>query len=122
VKFLVDAQLPVRLGRVLADAGHDVIHTSVLATGNRTPDEVLAQLADLHNRVVVTKDGDFEISHTLRDTPRRLLLVTTGNIANDKLIALFNDNLALITAALESSDYVEVSSDAVIVHGDIPRP
>jgi predicted nuclease of predicted toxin-antitoxin system len=122
VKFLVDAQLSVRLGRLLADVGHDVLHTSALATGNRTPDEVLAQLADGDDRVVVTKDGDFEISHTLRNTPRRLLLVTTGNISNDKLIALFQDNQALITAALESSAYVEVSSDAVIVHGDIPRP
>jgi predicted nuclease of predicted toxin-antitoxin system len=121
VRFLVDAQLPIRHARLLVDAGHDAVHTSALANGNRTPDGVFAGLADFDDRVVVTKDGDFQNSHTLRSTPRRVLPVTTGNITNNKLIALSEDNQTLIVAALESSAYAEVSSDALIVHGDIER-
>jgi predicted nuclease of predicted toxin-antitoxin system len=76
-------------------------------------------MADVDDRVVVTKDRDFEISHALRRSPRRLLLVTTGNIANNALIGLFENNLAVIEQELSAADYVELTSDAVIVHRDV---
>jgi predicted nuclease of predicted toxin-antitoxin system len=119
VKFLIDAQLPVRLATYLSRAGHDVVHSSALPDGNRTSDQVLADIADVDDRVMVTKDCDFEISHTLRRSPRRLLLVTTGNIANSALIGLFENSLAVIEQELSSADYVELTSDAVIVHRDV---
>lgn len=81
MKFLIDAQLPLRLSHLLAKADHDSIHTSDLPDGNRTSDRQLAHIADSENRVVVTKDRDFRDSHLLQNLPRRLLVVTTGNIA-----------------------------------------
>jgi predicted nuclease of predicted toxin-antitoxin system len=119
VKFLIDAQLPVRLATYLSGVGHDVVHSSALPDGNRTSDQVLADVADADDRVMVTKDRDFEISHALRRRPRRLLLVTTGNIANNALIDLFENNLAVIEQELSAADYVELTSDAVIVHRDV---
>lgn len=116
MKFLIDAQLPARLADYLAQAGHDVRHSSTLPDGNRTPDQVLATLGDADDRVMVTKDRDFEISHALRRTPRRLLLVTTGNITNNALIGLFENFLAIIEQEPSSAAYVELSTDAVIVH------
>ena len=56
MKFVVDAQLPAKLSRLLAEAGHDSVHTSQLPEGNRTTDATLANLADDEDRVVVTKD------------------------------------------------------------------
>jgi predicted nuclease of predicted toxin-antitoxin system len=56
----------------------------------------------------------------LRRRPRRLLLVTTGHIANNILIGVFENNLAVIEEELLSADYVELTSDAVIVHRDLP--
>ena len=38
MKFLIDAQLPVRLSRFLQAAGHDAIHTRDLPQQNATPD------------------------------------------------------------------------------------
>jgi predicted nuclease of predicted toxin-antitoxin system len=38
MKFLVDAQLPLRLARVLQSAGCDTIHTKDLPRRNTTPD------------------------------------------------------------------------------------
>jgi predicted nuclease of predicted toxin-antitoxin system len=38
MKFLVDAQLPVRLARFLQGAGYDTIHTRDLPLKNTTPD------------------------------------------------------------------------------------
>ena len=116
MKFLVDAQLPVRLARRLAPVGHDVVHTSELPAGNRTTDADICRLADAEDRVVVTKDRDFRDSHLLRSTPRRLLIVATGNINNEALLRLFDEHLDAVIAALEEARYVEIGSDRLIVH------
>ena len=75
MKFLVDAQLPRRLARQLAAAGHDALHTLDLPDGNRTPDSIITELADREGRVVVSKNADFVVSHTLSAKPYRLLLI-----------------------------------------------
>ncbi len=116
MKFLVDAQLPARLAACLASAGHDGLHTSQLADGNRTSDAVLAGIADDQDRVVITKDRDFRETHLLAGSPKRLLVVTTGNITNTALVALFEAHLDKIALALEGADFVELGPDALVVH------
>lgn len=116
MRLLVDAQLPRRFANALTSLGHDVVHTSALADGNRTTDNEIARIADLEDRIVVTKDRDFLDSHLLSHAPRRLLLVTTGNIGNDDLTALVASVEATIVAAFERSVLVEVSRDAVTSH------
>jgi predicted nuclease of predicted toxin-antitoxin system len=116
VKFLVDAQLPVRLARFLISAGHDVLHTTDLPDGNRTADGRIAALADDEDRVVVTKDRDFRDGHLLSGSPRRLLVVATGNITNSALLALFEAHLGAILAALDEADFVELGPGALVVH------
>lgn len=118
MKFLVDAQLPVRLARQLSRAGHDARHTSELPRGNRTSDAELVSLADAENRVVVTKDRDFRDSHLLRAAPGRLLVVTTGNVGNADLLGLFDSHLDLVVGALEEVRFVELGPDRMIVHRD----
>lgn len=118
MRFLLDAQLPVRLARQISAAGHDVVHTSELPDGNRTTDAEIARRADAEDRVVVTKDRDFRDSHLLRSTPRRLLIVATGNISNDNLLALFTEHLEAIVAALDEVRFVELGPDRLIVHED----
>ncbi|EAW39007.1 hypothetical protein L8106_01792 [Lyngbya sp. PCC 8106] len=38
MKFLIDAQLPMRLARILQIAGYDTVHTLDLPQKNATPD------------------------------------------------------------------------------------
>jgi predicted nuclease of predicted toxin-antitoxin system len=116
VKFLIDAQLPARLVRFLSDSGHDALHTFELPEGNRTTDARIAEIADGHNRVVITKDRDFRDSHLLTGCPRRLLVVATGNITNDALLALFAKHLDVIVAALDEGDFVEFGPNALVIH------
>lgn len=52
----------------------------------------------------------------MNDAPRRLLLVTTGNIRNDDLIALIETVDPLLVEAFEHSVLVELNRDAVIGH------
>lgn len=109
MKALVDAQLPRRLAYALRGLGWDAIHTLDLPLGNRTPDEVIARIADVEDRFVITKDADFVHSHLLRGKPRRLLLVTVGNVSNDALIRLFDGYASEIQALAEAEDRITVS-------------
>lgn len=116
MKFVVDAQLPRRIARDLAAAGHEVLHSLDLPQGNRTPDDVIAELADRESRVVVTKDSDFVTSHLLRGSPSKLLLISTGNITNDALSRLLAANLPALVAALSTHSFVELNASAMTIH------
>lgn len=102
--------------RLLISSSHDALHTSDLPDGNRTTDARIAEQADADNRVVVTKDRDFRDSHLLTRSPRRLLVVATGNITNDSLLALFEKHLDAIVATLTEADFVELGPDSLVVH------
>jgi predicted nuclease of predicted toxin-antitoxin system len=66
--------------------------------------------------VVVTKDADFRNSHLLSGTPAKLLVVATGNIANDTLLSHFERSLDAIVQAFQDADFVELQPNALIVH------
>ena len=118
MKFVVDAQLPIRLVRALEAAGHDAVHTSQLPDGNRSTDRQISLLADADDRVVVTKDGDFRASHLVSGSPRRLLLVATGNTPNDALLGLVVTHLPAIVAALDEVRFVELGPTQLVIHED----
>jgi len=114
VKFLIDAQLPVRLAVRLREHGHDVVHTSSLPDGNRTTDQQIASLADQELRVVVSKDADFRNNHLLIGSPEQLLLVATGNISNNDLLELVESRLSDISHAFIGADLVELRRDSLV--------
>lgn len=116
MRFLVDAQLPQRLAHWLGEAGHDVVHTSNLPSGNRTEDSEILEVSLRERRVVITKDADFIDSLILRQSPHGLLLISTGNIGNTELIRLFSENLEELIRVLDTCKFVELSQAALIVH------
>lgn len=116
MRFLVDAQLPKQLARFLTGTGHDALHTLDLPRKNRTPDDEINQVAAAEDRIIVTKDQDFVDSHLLRQEPPKLLLISTGNISNQDLLALFQSNLPAIEASFQASEYVELTLSATIAH------
>lgn len=116
MKFIVDAQLPRRLVRQLNHAGHEAIHCLDLPLGNRTPDEDILALAEKEGRVVVTKDSDFVTHFWLRGIPRKLLLISTGNIPNDVLEKLMSANLPALNTILERHNFVELTRSSLTIH------
>ena len=116
MKFLVDAQLPRRLARLLASEAHDALHTLDLPGGNRTPDAELCNICAREQRVLLTKDLDFTDSFLLNRRPAQLLLISTGNIDNRDLEALVRARLPEIEAAFASSSFIELDRDGIIIH------
>jgi predicted nuclease of predicted toxin-antitoxin system len=118
MRFLVDAQLPKRLATLLRELGHDVLHTLELPDGNHTPDMEIARIADSSDRVVVTKDSDFVNAQATSGSPRKILVVATGNIRNDRLVAIARDHHHEVVRALERNARVALTARGLIVHAD----
>jgi len=116
MKFLVDAQLPIRLAHLLKTLGYDAIHTRDLPKQNRTTDRDINIISMQEERVVITKDSDFLDSFLVRQEPHKLLLITTGNISNSELEALFLEKLPQLIELPQENALVEMSRDAIIVH------
>lgn len=86
------------------------------ANRNATPDSVLLDYSDDNNCVVVTKDADFSTSFWLKNRPKKLLLISTGNIRNAELETLLIANFEQLVDALLEHRYVELTREHVIVH------
>lgn len=82
MKFTLDAHLPKSLERWIIEEGYDCNHTLDLPEGNDTQDEAIIKYVDSEDRIIISKDTDFYNSNLLRGKPRRVLLITTGNISN----------------------------------------
>jgi predicted nuclease of predicted toxin-antitoxin system len=116
VNFIVDAQLPRRLTYRLRDAGYDALHTLDLPDGNRTTDDEINELSHRDSREVITKDADFVDSFLLFHRPYKLLMISTGNIANAELEDLFLAQIPTIATAFESHSYLELTRTNLIFH------
>jgi predicted nuclease of predicted toxin-antitoxin system len=115
MKFLIDAQLPRRFVIWLTEAGHDALHTLDLPLKNGTPDSEIIARAKQDTRVVVTKDDDFVQAFLLTGEPS-LLLISTGNIANNDLEKMVQANLNGIEAAFSTHRFVEITRDSLVIH------
>lgn len=117
MNFLIDAQLPRRMTAWLASAGCDARHTLDLAAGNHSSDEQVNEVAELEQRVVVSKDADFVDSHLLSGRPAKLLLISTGNISNAALEALFVPLIPQIVREFTTCTFLELGRTGLVVRG-----
>lgn len=116
MKFIVDAQLPVKPAVALTATGQDAAHTLNLPDKNRSSDLYITRLADSEGRVVISKDSDFVTSHIVHGSPLRLLQISTGNMPNSILLPLVLGHLDRIAVAFETVAYVELTTSAIIAH------
>jgi predicted nuclease of predicted toxin-antitoxin system len=116
IRFLVDAQLPKKLARLLEEAGYDTFHTLDLPEGNRTKDQEINRRSIEEKRIVVTKDEDFVESLLISDKPYKLLIVRTGNITNRELLALVERSIPRITQAFLENRLIEITQDKLIIY------
>ena len=117
MRFLVDAQLPRILAEELRKQGHYAIHTRDLPGENQTSDSEISKIANLEDMIVISKDNDFVINHLLHNDPRKILIVSTGNIPNPELLDLFRKNLDIIKQSFQDGCYVKLSRSYLFVHG-----
>ncbi|MCB9033602.1 MAG: DUF5615 family PIN-like protein [Chitinophagales bacterium] len=116
MKLLLDAHLPYKLINILKTYNIDAIHTDDLPNKERTTDTFIRQIADTEDRIVVTKDSDFLDSYYIKKSPKKLLLVTTGNISNKVLFDIFEKNISKILEEFKHANFIELNNIDIIVH------
>jgi len=116
MKFLVDAHLPKRLINLLQQFKHNAVHTRDLPSGNRTKDTEIIRISMNEQRVVVTKDADFVETIILKNQPWKLLLISTGNIANNEIASLLISNIQQIADGFSTFNFIEMNRSKIIFH------
>lgn len=116
LKFIVDAQLPKSLADWLKLRSLDAIHTLELPKQNKTSDEEILEIAQLENRIVISKDSDFLQSYILQGKPEKLILIITGNIRNTDLIEIIEKNFEKIADSITKFNVLEINRETIIIH------
>jgi predicted nuclease of predicted toxin-antitoxin system len=110
MKFLVDAQLPYGLALFIRSKGFDALHTNDLPNREYTSDSEIRRIVTQDGRIVITKDADFTDSFIIGGIPEKLLIITTGNIRNRQLFALFTHNWDVIVELFRTCRFVEMNN------------
>lgn len=93
MRFICDVHIPISLSKQLAVAGHDSTHVNRLPAKWHTSDKDIARLADVKDRILITKDSDFRDSSVVQGTPKKLIKVNLGNIPHAELSSIILGHL-----------------------------
>ena len=100
VRFLIDAQLPPALGRLIADHGYTAEHVSEICMLG-ADDSPIWDYALQHGAVIVTKDEDFPHRSGQSKTAPAIVWLRIGNTSRRALLEWFAPLLPQIEAQLE---------------------
>jgi predicted nuclease of predicted toxin-antitoxin system len=117
MKFLVDAQLPMKLAAMLTYRGYDVVHTSQLPHGNATTDGEINRITCMQQRILITKDRDFIESFIVQKKPYKLLYINVGNTPNKVLLELVAEHIEKIVELFGHHRFIELNATRMIVYG-----
>lgn len=117
MNFLLDVHLPISLSKFLGkQIDCNAIHVNQILQKWLTLDGDICRYADENNCVVITKDQDFKDSHFINKTPKKLIRIILGNIANADLILIFEKYLPnIIGLATKEFFYIEISANRIVI-------
>lgn len=103
MRFLIDAQLPPALARMLEDHGHVAEHVHDVGLG-RAPDHMVWAHAIACEAVVVTKDDDFARLAALTPDAPRIVWIRVGNTSRRALLEWFEPLLEQLVATIDAGE------------------
>ena len=103
MRFLVDAQLPIGLARMLQQHGHESKHVADLNM-MLTSDRDIWVWAKQTKSIIISKDEDFVILHSADESPCAVCWVRVGNTRRKDLLEWFERLLPLIEEKLASGE------------------
>jgi predicted nuclease of predicted toxin-antitoxin system len=103
MRFLVDAQLPPALARLLADYGHEAEHVVDIGPADAT-DSDLWRYALANDAVIVTKDEDFANRVAAVDEAPAVIWIRVGNTRRAALLAWFEPHIERVVEMVRAGD------------------
>ena len=117
LRFLIDTQLPPKLRFIFEGFGGDAIHTTHFPEGHLLDDSTIIELAIQENRIIVTKDSDFQDNFLLKGSPPKVLLIKLGNISNKNLFIVIETHYSSIERLFEEGNgMVVLNPNSIIVY------
>ena len=113
LRFLIDTQLPFTLVAKLKGMGFDAIHTTYFSQDYLLNDAAIRKIAVEQNRIIITKDTDFLEYYIVKGAPPKVFLIELGNIRNEELFIVFENNKSKILEL-----FLEQNDDLVICQSD----
>lgn len=101
MRFLIDAQLPPALGRLLVEHGQQAEHVTDIGEADMADREVWAFALE-HFAVIVTNDEDFAQMVVLEDHSPVIVWVRVGNTRRGELLAWFDPLIEQVASIVES--------------------
>lgn len=103
MRFLVDAQLPPALARLLTEHGHHAEHVADIGLRD-ADDSPIWRYALQHQAIIVTKDEDFP--HRLRQSTHAPIIVwlRIGNTSRRALLQWFQPLIPQIVELIERGE------------------
>jgi predicted nuclease of predicted toxin-antitoxin system len=105
VRFLVDAQLPPALARLLNQRGHVAEQVNDIGPGD-APDRELWRYALEHGAVIVTKDEDFANMVAIDAESATVVWVRVGNTRSAVLLAWFEPRIDEIVSLVDAGNRI----------------
>jgi predicted nuclease of predicted toxin-antitoxin system len=103
MRFLVDAQLPPALARLLTDHGHEAEHVVDIGPAD-APDADLWRYALANNAVIVTKDEDFANMVAAVDDAPAVIWIRVGNTRRAALLSWFEPQIERVAEMIDAGD------------------
>jgi predicted nuclease of predicted toxin-antitoxin system len=103
LRFLIDAQLPPRLARMLRRAGHQADHVFDLGLLSK-PDVQIWSHAERSGAIILTKDSDFSALRLRAASGPAVVWLRLGNVTNAKQERALKSVLPEIVAAIEGDE------------------
>ena len=110
MRFLVDAQLPPALARMLAAKGFEAEHVYDVELGE-AEDNTIWAYAKQANAIIITKDEDFIVLASFDSNGPPIVWVRLGNTTKQALLVWFEPLLpAIISSLAEGNKLVELTN------------
>jgi predicted nuclease of predicted toxin-antitoxin system len=115
-KFFIDTQTAPRLARYLKSKGFDSIHAMHYEEdGHLMKDKKIIEIAVNEDWVIITKDSDFLDNFYLNGSPPRIIYLKIGNITNNELLDLFENNFEnLIKLLVDGCDLITFDKEKLV--------
>lgn len=116
MQFLCDVHITYKLAKKLKELGHQATHINLHLDKWHTKDNKIAEFANAHNYIPISKDKDFRDSHFLKQLPKKLIKISLGNISNNALITIFQEHIQEIDKVSQHEKFfIEISPGFISV-------
>ena len=107
--IIIDAQLSPHLAKWIQDVLAIETYSAKYLGLRDASDKEIFDFAKVRNAIVMTKDEDFVKLQSKLGSPPKIIWITCGNTANERMRKILKDKLPEVIKLLKSNDLIEIT-------------